>query len=128
MKKIAILVVFGFLITGCQSTFGPEIGMSEKQWLRRTLIADVVYQEGSVKAYRSSGRYFYFVDGILQRIDQGVIPAQRIQLEVNTRGSQKVQNVPSRYDELERLNELKQKGVLTEEEFQAEKQKILNSN
>ena len=32
------------------------------------------------------------------------------------------------YDELNKLNELKEKGILTEEEFQKEKEKILNSN
>lgn len=30
------------------------------------------------------------------------------------------------YDELEKINELKEKGILSEEEFQIEKEKILN--
>ena len=32
------------------------------------------------------------------------------------------------YDELEKLNDLRQRGVISEEEFQQEKEKILNHN
>lgn len=32
------------------------------------------------------------------------------------------------YDELEKLNDLRQRGVISEEEFQQEKEKILNGN
>ena len=32
------------------------------------------------------------------------------------------------YDELEKLNDLRQRGIISEEEFQQEKEKILNRN
>lgn len=37
-----------------------------------------------------------------------------------------IQNSPSKYDELEKLFELKSKGIITEQEFELEKQKVLN--
>jgi hypothetical protein len=81
MKKITGVAILLFLV-GCQSMSSTQIGMTEKDWLRSTFIADLSYMDGNVKAYRSGGMYYYFVDGKLNRIDQGVIPAKTIRLEV----------------------------------------------
>lgn len=99
--------------------------MTEKQWLRRTLIADVAYMEGSVKAYRSGGKFYYFNDGQLVRIDEGLLPAQRIQMEFRSDQKLSVSGTPDMYEELRKLEELRKTGVLTEEEFSAQKQRIL---
>ena len=48
-----IPVIMAFLLTGCQSTFGPMLGMTEKEWQHRTLVGDLVYMEDDVKAYHS---------------------------------------------------------------------------
>jgi hypothetical protein len=56
--------------------------MEEKEWLRSTFIADLAYLDGNVKAYKSGGAYYYFLDGKLIRIDQGMLPAQTIRLEL----------------------------------------------
>jgi hypothetical protein len=83
MKLALLLLPLCFLAgTGCQSTFGPELGMTEKSWLRRTLVADLVYMEQGVKAYRSGGVYYYFVDGKLARIDQGRLPPQEVKVQL----------------------------------------------
>lgn len=128
MKHQLSLFVFvsGLALSGCQSTFGPQIGMTEKQWLRRTLIADVAYMEGGVKAYRSGGTYYYFKDGILVKVDQGMIPAQKIEMEI--RSEQKITNAPSGdlYSELKKLDELRKDGVITDDEFQSQKTKLLD--
>jgi hypothetical protein len=120
----SLLLILG-LISGCQSNFGPEIGMTEKQWLRRTLIADVVYMEENVKAYRSSGVYYYFVDGVLAKIDQGMIPPHRIQMEVRTNQVRSTEVQLDKYDRLRQLDALLKDGVITEDEFQREKSKVL---
>ena len=80
MKKLTGFAIALFLV-GCQSTSSTQIGMTEADWLRSTFIADLSYMDGNVKAYRSGGMYFYFVDGKLNRIDQGVLPARTIRLE-----------------------------------------------
>jgi hypothetical protein len=81
MKSIAAVVI-SLLLIGCQSMSSVQIGMTEREWLRSTFIADLAYMDGNVKAYRSGGVYYYFVDGKLSRIDQGILPANTIRLEV----------------------------------------------
>ena len=120
---MAIIVV---AMAGCQSTFGPHIGMTESQWLHRTLIADVVYMEGDIKAYKSNGVYYYFVDGMLTKIDQGMIPSKRILMEMKTDQRISVDAKSDKYDRLRKLDELRKDGIITEEEFQAEKKRMLN--
>lgn len=70
------------LLMGCQSMSSTQIGMSEREWLRSTFIADIAYMDGNVKAFRSGGVFYYFVDGKLVRIDQGIVPASTIRLEL----------------------------------------------
>ena len=82
LKTSLTIVIFSFVLIGCQSMSSTQMGISEKDWLRNTFIADLTYMDGNVKAYRSSGMYYYFVDGKLTRIDQGVLPAKTIRLEV----------------------------------------------
>lgn len=123
--KIGVGLLALTILCGCQSTFGPTLGMTETQWLRRTLIADVAYMEGDIKAYRSSGSYYYFVDGVLVKIDEGMIPAQRIQMEIRSDRATSSEAEPTKYDELRKLDQLRKDGIITEEEFQVEKAELL---
>jgi hypothetical protein len=84
MKPIKLIagLVLSLLMLGCQSMSTTQIGITEKDWLRSTFIADLAYMDGNVKAYKSGGIYYYFVDGKLTRIDQGMLPAKTIRLEV----------------------------------------------
>ena len=84
MKKWKLLAALSLtmLMFGCQSMSTTNLGMSEKDWLRSTFIADIAYMDGNVKAWRSGGAFYYFVDGKLTRIDQGILPANTIRLEV----------------------------------------------
>jgi hypothetical protein len=126
-KPVTLIAIAVIVLSGCQSTFGPKIGMTEKQWLHRTLIADVAYMEGSVKAYKSGGAYYYFREGILVKIDQGMIPAQKIELDV--RSDQKATSAPAGdlYSDLKKLDELRKNGILSEEEFQVQKKRLLDA-
>jgi hypothetical protein len=99
--------------------------MSEKQWLQRTLIADVVYMEANVKAYKSGQSYYYFVDGKLYKIDQGMIPPKKIQLEINSNQNVLESSGNDRYENLRKIKKLKEEGILSEDEFQIEKKRIL---
>lgn len=121
----SLALIIALALSGCQSTFGPQIGMTEKQWLHRTLIGDLVYMEGSVKAYRSNGAYYYFNDGVLVKIDQGMIPAQKIEMEIRSQQKTTVTSSSDLYVELKKLDELRKDGVLTEDEFQTQKKKLL---
>lgn len=85
MKRLTLALAglsSALLLAGCLSMSSVEIGMDEKDWLRSTLIADPVYRDGQVTAYRSGGVYYYFFNKKLVRVDQGVLPAQTIRLEV----------------------------------------------
>ena len=128
MQIIAALLL-SILLSSCVSTFGPKIGMTEKHWLHTTLIADIVYMEGNVKAYRSNGAYYYFKDGILVKIDEGMVPAQQINMDIQTTIDHPT-TFPSHdlYSELKKLDELRTQGILTDAEFQVQKQKLLNKS
>lgn len=80
-KFIAIVLVCIFCV-GCQSVFAPKIGMAEKQWLRRTLIGDLAYQDANWRVWKSGNTFYYFRDGKLDHVDQGQLMQQRFQVEV----------------------------------------------
>ena len=84
-SKVFITAILSLSLSACQSLVGAKIGMSEQAWLATTLIGDLVYMEGSVKAYQSGGIYYYFRDGILVKVDRGRIPAQVIIMDVTVR-------------------------------------------
>ena len=121
--QTSLVVIIGLLLlSGCESTSEPKIGVSEKKWLRDAVLSDLIYTEGSVKAYRSNRLYYYFRDGILVKVDQAWISPQKIE-DLN-RAAQ--MNAPvDVYSELRKLDELRKDGIITDEEFQAQKKKIL---
>lgn len=124
--KSAVILAFALAASGCQSTFGPQIGMTEKQWLRRTLIADVAYMEGNVKAYRSGGYYYYFRDGVLVKIDQGIIPPQQINMQIRSESNARTSRESDIYEEIRKLDQLRKEGLISDQEFQSRKEKILS--
>lgn len=77
MKKAPLAALLLLMLTAC-GTFTPQIGMLEKKWLKNTVSSDLVYIEGNVKAYRSSGSYYYFKDGSLAKVTQSLLPADKI--------------------------------------------------
>jgi starvation-inducible outer membrane lipoprotein len=79
MKKAAFFLLFSvtLMLAAC-STFTAQIGMKEQKWLRNTTASDLVYIEGHVKAYRSAGSYYYFKDGVLAKVTQSLLPAEKI--------------------------------------------------
>src|SRR5690606_26573125 len=109
MNKLVTTLIFvcTMVLAGCQSTFGPQIGMTEKQWLRRTLIADVAYMDGNIKAYKSGGYYYYFREGVLVRIDPGIIPAQQINMQIRAESDVRTSRDGDIYDELRKLDQLR---------------------
>ena len=125
--RLVPVLLMSVALSSCMSTFGPKIGMTEKHWLRTTLIADSAYMEGNVTAYRSNGAYYYFKDGILVKIDEGMIPAQQINMDIKTTTNQPASAASADlYTELKKLDELRSQGILTEAEFNAQKQRLLN--
>ena len=127
--QLVPLLLMSVLLSSCMSTFGPKIGMTEKHWLRTTLIADSAYMEGNVTAYRSNGAYYYFKDGILVKIDEGMIPAQQINMDIKTTTTQPAPAASTDlYVELKKLDELRSQGILTEAEFNVQKQRLLNQS
>jgi Short C-terminal domain len=122
-------------LSGCQGSFGPFLGMKEKDWLRTSIIADVIYTEGSIKAYRGgAGQSYYFKDGILVKIASGRISAEQIEKEFGPGDkAPKVQpaaggTTGDLSTELRKLDALRKDGLITPEEFEAQKKKLLDKN
>jgi hypothetical protein len=69
IKRYLILATMLLSLLACQSMSNTVVGMGEKDWLRRTLIADLVFAEADQKVYRSDGMYYYFSKGQLLKVD-----------------------------------------------------------
>jgi hypothetical protein len=117
------LILATLLLTGCETLSEPKIGMEEKKWVRNAVLADEVYKEGGVSAYRSNRLYYYFQDGILVKIDPARIPAQKFKDQ--NKAPQMSAAPADVYGELKKLDELRKDGIITDEEFQVQKKKIL---
>jgi hypothetical protein len=66
----AILCVVS--LAGCASMSMAQIGMNEKAWLRRTLVADFVgLSPSGERVWRSGEAYYHFRDGKLTQITSG---------------------------------------------------------
>jgi hypothetical protein len=82
MKKntIILLASLTLSLTGCNTVFpyAPKVGSSENSFLRNTLSFDLVYLEGSVKAYRANGSYYYFKDNKLVKVVPELLSADKI--------------------------------------------------
>jgi hypothetical protein len=63
-------IIFLICLTACQSMIADQIGMTEKDWLRTTLVADLAFAQDKSKIYKSNGIYYYFKDGSLIRVDE----------------------------------------------------------
>ncbi|HWA26728.1 MAG TPA: SHOCT domain-containing protein [Lacunisphaera sp.] len=118
-----VLIAGLLLLAGCETDAEAKIGMTEKQWLRITVLSDLAYQQSGVKAYKSNRQYYYFFNGVLVKIDPNWLPAQKI---VDLNRPPQTGAPFDAYAELKKLDELRKSGVLTEEEFQAQKKKILD--
>ncbi len=116
------LLIGSLLLAGCESTSEARVGMTEKQWLRTAVLSDLTYAEGSMKAYKSNRQYYYFRDGVLVKIDPSRISAE--EFETPSRSPQMAAPTDV-YSELKKLDELRKSGIITDEEFQAQKKKIL---
>jgi hypothetical protein len=122
-------------LSACQGSFGPELGMPEKTWVRTSIIADAVYTEGAIKAYRGGGgQFYYFKDGILVKIASGRIPAEQIEKEFGP-GEKVLKAQPAASSptgdlstELRKLDALRKDGIITAEEFEVQKKKLLDKN
>jgi hypothetical protein len=77
-KTVLILLLPVILLLGACSTKPVQVGMEEKKWLNSTVASDLIYIEGNVKAYRSSGSYYYFKDGLLAKVTQSLLSADKI--------------------------------------------------
>jgi hypothetical protein len=59
-------------------TYGPKLGTGERRWVSNTVAPDLVYIEGNVKAYRSSGAYYYFRDRKLVQVTPELLSADKV--------------------------------------------------
>jgi hypothetical protein len=153
---LSLLFLLGVLgLVGCEGYYDPKIGMSEKTWLLNTIVNRVVYQEGHVTAYRSNGTYYYFLNGVLVRMDPQIIAASKIVAEAGgtiqpaaavaptvtptvaptvtpavtavSPGNNAPAGTTDIYAELRKLDGLRKDGIITQAEFEAQKKKLLDS-
>jgi hypothetical protein len=81
MKKIALILLgsSSLLLSACAFfPYSAKVGSSESSFLRNTLSSDLVYLEGSVKAYRAGSAYYYFKDGLLVKVLPQLLSADKI--------------------------------------------------
>lgn len=74
MKRI--LLVLPLLMASCVSMTKPEIGMSERAWLARTLVGDIAHMDREWTVYKSGGAFYHFKDGRLHHVDQGTLKVE----------------------------------------------------
>ena len=66
MKSLlGLLVLF---ISACQSMNLPQLGISEKAWLRQTLIADLSSMDENERVWKSGDALYHFREGKLVRV------------------------------------------------------------
>lgn len=73
------------LLTGC--TFAPDIGITEQEFrnqFRFSATDDLrfVGAQDNVRVFETNDVFYYFVDGRLDRVDQGQLYQQRIEVTV----------------------------------------------
>lgn len=73
------LLLCALILPLAACTYVPRTGMSEKKWLRNTFASDLVYIQGDIKAYRSSGSYYYFKNGTLVQVTPTLLSPDRVQ-------------------------------------------------
>ncbi len=78
MKKTTSLLFCALLLSLSACAFVPKLGMGERRWRSNALSSDLVYIEGDVKAYRSSGSYYYFRKGKLVAVATRLMPATEV--------------------------------------------------
>lgn len=78
-----LLVFLACAVSGCLSMTAPQLGMTEKDWLRSTLIGDVAHIDGDFRVYRSNGAYYYFRQGKLVKVDEGQEIPKKIAIEIS---------------------------------------------
>jgi len=81
MKKLFLLIVVLISLLGCLPVLAPQVGMTRNQWVGQTLIGDQVYLDENWEVWKSGGKFYYFKDGKLDRIDQGQLLQERFQIE-----------------------------------------------
>lgn len=81
MKTLSLIATV--FLTGCLSMTAPQLGMTEKAWLRSTLIADTAHLDGDLRVYRSNGAYYYFRQGRLVKVDEGQAIPKKIAGEIS---------------------------------------------
>lgn len=79
-------LVLVLLLTGC--AFAPELGMTEQSFKNRALLQSddgvrLVVAEGDTRVYEVEDVFYYFVDGVLDRVDQGQLYEERVNISVN---------------------------------------------
>lgn len=126
--KILLAITVGLLLPACQSIIASKIGETEEHWLKNTLVGDLVYAEGNYKAWKSGGIYYYFKDGVLVKINEGMIPRQRIDMVIQS--EQKITTPASKdlYSELKKLDELRKEEIITDQEFETQKKRLLEEH
>jgi hypothetical protein len=76
------------LITSCGS-WNPVIGMTEQELYSMYhnsvdgCLPRLVGAEGNQRTLMACSNFYYFVDGRLQRIDQGILPEERIRITID---------------------------------------------
>lgn len=145
--KRAFAVLFSILISGCATSGkigGVQIGMTKEEVVRvmgspvsvsakeGTEYLNYKLSETSDDAFRgwTTPYYVRLVGGKVDSYGRtgDFDSTQKPTIKIETDEKVKVQNNDSLYNELKKIKELRDEGVLSEEEYQVQKKKILSKH
>lgn len=80
------ILVLALLLTGC--AFAPELGTSEQEFRSKAVWYSAedyrfVAAQGDTRVYQLNGVFYYFVNGALDRVDQGQLYQERLEVTIN---------------------------------------------
>ena len=77
-------------------------------------------------ALKPTGQVITITTSVLAKVDQGMIPAHRIEMDIRSNSNVTRSSSGGLYGELSQLDRLRKEGLITDQEFQMRKQKVLN--
>ncbi len=151
MRHLLWLLIIGFMVTGCATAGqigGVRLGMTKQEVIAvmgppasvsaqgRTEYLNYALSETDDHAFYGITKPYFvrLVDGRVESygrtgdFDSTKTPAVRLESDQNVKQDVRVKGSGDLYAELKKLKELKDSGVITEDEFQAQKKKLLETH
>lgn len=151
MRNLLCAVLIGFFVTACATAgkiSGVRLGMTKQEVIAvmgqpasvsaqgRSEYLNYSLSETDDQAFYGITRPYYvrLIDGRVESygrtgdFDSTKTPTVRLESDQNIKQDVQVKGSGDLYTELKKLKELKDSGIITEEEFQVQKKKLLEKH